>query len=211
MLTLGSCLLVGKGEHRECYIHPHKNHLCTKIATDAVGYREMMREQAYYEKLQRRNISWSVLPKFHGSAETNLGPATVFDLIRDFDGEVSKNLKYYLSSAERTGKNYTGLSRALSHLKETLLQERIIIRSLFARNILYKRINLSEGILVIIDDIGNSDFIPIANHIGFIARKKILRKWHRFESALLSIYQHNAWLHHALSKSLFDSELSGSV
>jgi hypothetical protein len=45
--------------------------------------------------------------------------------------------------------------------------------------------------LYIIDNIGNSDYLPICNVSRYLAKKKILRKWKRFEERLSSKYKHN--------------------
>lgn len=191
MIVLNQSLLVGKGLHRECYVHPHQNELCVKILFTNAGLKEVAREQAYYKLLQKRNISWDVLPRFYGNIKTNLGSGAVFDLIKDSDGKASKSLEYYLSSIEETKQNYTGLSKAFLDLKKSLFHNKIITMTIKAKNIVYKRTNSTQGALIIIDNIGNSDFIPISNYISFLAKKKISRRWSRFESSLLAQYPEN--------------------
>jgi len=41
-----------------------------------------------------------------------------------------------------------------------------------------------ESSALIIDNIGNSDFIPICNYIDWMATRKLHRKWQRFENLL---------------------------
>lgn len=174
--------------------------LCIKIVVAGCDS-ETLREQAYYKFLEKHNISWKMLPKFYGNVETNLGFGAVFDLIRDYDGDVSKTIEHYLSSAEETKFNFCGLSKAIPSLKCFLIQEKVIPITLKAKNIVYKRINYTEGILVLVDNRGNSDFIPICNYINFFAKKKILRKWQCFESTLLATYPHNKMLYRMLTSS----------
>lgn len=45
--------------------------------------------------------------------------------------------------------------------------------------------------LIMIDGIGNSDFIPLANYIDWYAQKKIQRRWTRFEKKLLQYIHEN--------------------
>ncbi|MFB1035177.1 MAG: YrbL family protein, partial [Sinobacterium sp.] len=45
----------------------------------------------------------------------------------------------------------------------------------------------TEGCLLIIDNIGNSDFLPLADYIGLLARLKTNRKWQRFEASILAM------------------------
>lgn len=200
MLKLTPSLFIAKGAHRECYVHSSDSNLCVKIIRDN-HYKEMRREQSYYKLLNNRNISWKILPRFYGNVETNLGLGAVFDLIRDYDGEISKTLEYYLSSNEKGGFDSYDLHQALSDLKSCLIQDKIITMNIKARNIVYKKINQTEGLLIIVDDIGNSQILPIANYVDYFAEKKILRKWDRFMLALPVNFPDNEILRQVLTRS----------
>jgi len=76
-------------------------------------------------------------------------------------------------------------------LKRYLLKWKILTLALKPQNIVYKKINESEGILVVIDNIGNSDFIPICNYVNWMAAQKIHRKWQRFEDSIEKDYARN--------------------
>ena len=80
--------------------------------------------------------------------------------------------------------NDQDLYQALLVLKQYLLQWKIVTITLKPQNIVFKKTNESEGFLVVIDNIGNSDFIPICNYVGWMATRKIHRKWQRFEDSL---------------------------
>ena len=183
MLTLESSQLIGKGLRRECYFHPDDENKCVKVVV-AGDQKETVREQSCYRLLDKRDISWKMLACFYGNVETNRGSGAVFDLIRDFNGEVSKTLEQYFSADNATEINYQDLSRALPLLKQYLLKWKIVTMDIKPQNIVYKKINESEGDLVVIDNIGNSDFIPICNYIDFMAERKIRRKWQHFEGSL---------------------------
>jgi hypothetical protein len=45
-----------------------------------------------------------------------------------------------------------------------------------------------------VDNIGNSDFLPIADYSAFFARRKIQRKWRRFEQSMRRDYAGNTGL-----------------
>jgi hypothetical protein len=187
MITIDSASLVGKGLHRECYTHPDDVNLCIKVAINE-NVKETKREKKYYEFLKNKQIAWDMLPRFYGNIETNIGQGAVFDMIRDHDGSVAKTLEYYLVSDVETEKNCGGLSESFPLLKNYLLDHEIITMTIKPKNILYQRLSDEHGKLVIVDNIGNSDFFPIANYSKCFGRKKILRKWRRFEAALLSSY-----------------------
>ena len=197
MLTLESSSLIGRGLRRECYFHPGDENKCVKVVV-AGDHRETVREQSCYRLLENRAISWKMLARFYGNAETNRGSGAVFELIRDYNGEVSKTLEHYIAAENSTDINYQDLSRALPVLKQYLLKWKIVTMDIKPQNIVYKKINESEGALVVIDNIGNSDFIPICNYVDFMARQKIRRKWQYFEDSLAKDYTQNRALQQVL-------------
>ncbi len=194
MILLNASYFVGKGLHRECYIHPDNEQLCIKVVV-AGDLSESKREQSYYKLLQKRDICWDILPRFHGIIETNMGAGAVFDLIRDFDGEVSKTLEHYLSSEHLDSAEHPGIYQAIAVFKQELYRQSIITMTLSPKNIMYKKTASYEGRLILIDNIGNSDFIPICSYIDSLAKKKISRKLLRFEQAVLKMCAHNKALH----------------
>jgi len=183
MLKLEPSALFGRGLRRECYFHPEDETKCIKIVVDG-DHKETVREQSYYRLLEKRNISWRMLARFYGNVETNLGEGAVFELIRDYNGEVSKTLGDHFSANNETVPNDQYLYQALLVLKQYLLQWKIVTITLKPQNIVFKKTNESEGFLVVIDNVGNSDFIPICNYVGWMATRKINRKWQRFEDSL---------------------------
>jgi len=197
MIQLDASRFVGKGLHRECYIHPDNEQLCVKVVV-AGDLSESKREQSYYKILQKRGISWDILPRFHGLIETNMGAGAVFDLVRDFDGEVSKTLAYYLSSEQLERSENAGILQAIQVFKRELHRQAIITMTLSPKNIMYKKTAANEGALIVIDNIGNSDYIPICTYINYLAQKKITRKLLRFEQTVLKMCAHNKALQQCL-------------
>lgn len=202
MINFDKYSMVGKGHHRECYRHPENQNLCIKVVVDGnIDARQVQREIKYYRHLERRGVSWDMIPKYYGDVITNLGIGSVFDLILDQDGAVSKTLGYYIASNEVTEANYDGLSNSLYLLKDYLLKERIITMTLAHRNIVCQRNKSGIFRLFVVDNIGNSDFIPISTYINCLAKKKIYRRWKRFEDRMLDTYAHNKALHRMLTSS----------
>ncbi|MBL4783084.1 MAG: hypothetical protein JKX92_12655 [Porticoccaceae bacterium] len=197
MILLNDSHFVGKGLHRECYIHPDNVQLCVKVVV-AGDLSESKREQSYYKLLQKRGISWDILPRFHGLIDTNRGAGAVFDLIRDFDGEVSKTLEHYLCAEQLASSENTGIKQAIGVFRRELHRQAIITMTLSPKNIMYKKTAANEGTLIVIDNIGNSDFIPICSYINYLAQKKITRKLLRFEQTVLKMCAHNNALQQCL-------------
>ncbi len=190
MINLDDARLVGKGRHRECYQHPEQDHLCIKIAVGN-SHKAIKRENDYYRELQKRDISWRLLPQYHGDVETNLGTGSVYDLVANVDGTPAKNLKYYLSSSKTTAEYWDGILSSLADLKKYLLEQGIITVDIRPRNIVCQLNQSKICKAFIVDDIGNTEFIPVSNHIRFISRLKIKRKWERFENRLAASYEDN--------------------
>ena len=130
-----------------------------------------------------------MIPRYYGEIETNLGKGNIFDLVMDYNDTISKTLIYYFSSDDKTEEHYNGLLESLCFLKDYLLQHQIITLTLNPKNIVCQKINVRNFQLFIIDNIGNSDFIPICNYSKYFAQKKKLRKWNRFEKNILNKYK----------------------
>lgn len=207
MIDLTGALLIGKGLHRECYRHPENPALCIKVVYNG-NQDETRREQGYYRLLKKRRIDWRLLPRYHGTVETNRGTGAVFDLIQDFDGNSAKSLEFYLESEERTEKHQSILAQALAELRYYLLEQCIVTMTLKPKNIVYRRLSNRSGELVIVDNIGNSDFIPISSYVPAFARRKIQRKWARFESYLLKLFPANSCLREILNEDMYKASLA---
>jgi hypothetical protein len=183
---------ISKGLHRKCYHHPDDLSKCIKVNYNDGAEEETNREIAYYKHLMNRKISWDVLAKYYGPVVTNFGQGHVFELIRDYDGKISTPLEKYLSDEQLTKQHYDALVMSLKALKAALLKDRIITMTIKSKNILFQHLTTEKSRLIIIDNIGNSTFIPIANYVGFFAKAKIERTWQRFLSSLIRENRHNS-------------------
>lgn len=188
MIELNESLFFSKGTTRKCFLHPENNDLCIKIPLENEGkrtrgiLRAISRENKFYLFLKKRNVSWEHLSEYKGDVDTTFGRGSVYQLIRNDDGEISTNLERYLQS-NNTIENNDDLSKELDELYNYMQDNKILTTSLLPRNIV---INKSNGRvkLVIIDDIGNSEFIPISKYINLFAKNKINRKWNKFKKKI---------------------------
>lgn len=194
MIHIAPKAFIGEGSHRACYEHPDDKERCVKIGE--IDSKESCRERDLYRILKKRNISWDALSHFYGLVETNLGTGAVFELVRDYDGNVSKTLEFYLeqySVLESIGTNeknelYDEIARSVEQLKGDLVNNTILIRSLLPENVLFKKLSETTGRLVVIDNIGNTDFLPLCDYSKCLSRRKIERKWAKFERYMLKNY-----------------------
>lgn len=183
MIELETEKMIGKGLHREVYIHPEDESKCVKVVV-LRGEKETKREQAYYRFLQKKNINWISLPEFYGNVETNLGSGAVFDLVRDEDGQVSKTLEFYLNNLSEYTEWHDLFIDALKRLKADMLGQNIIAMTIKPKNMVI-RYQKGKVDCLIIDNIGNSDILPVASYCPYFGEKKINRKWDRFKGLLL--------------------------
>lgn len=180
VVELNPELIIGRGLHRVCYVHPQDDDKCIKVIVQGDGS-ETEREIAYYQLLQKRNISWAMLPKYYGSVTTNEGKGFVYELIKDADGSVAETLESYFAYDHLLNEAKADtIVTALKKLYTYLIAENIITMNIKAKNIVYQRQDSEVGTLFIVDNIGNSDYLPLASYLPLLGKAKIKRKWQRF-------------------------------
>ena len=174
MLQLTDDLLIATGERRKCYRHPDDPGKCVKVSHLTKG-RDMQarREDKYYRRYMKRGCSLEHLAAFHGRVETNLGPGYIFDLVTNLDGELSTSLGEYI----RGGSLVQSFEAELKKLRAYMFKEGIIAGDFNESNILVQEQGDGNRHLVIIDGLGNSDFIKLADYSKRFRDKKLRRKW----------------------------------
>jgi hypothetical protein len=119
------------------------------------------------------------MPQFFGVVETNLGLGLVFSYITDHDGQRS------LDVARFVAKHGTqGVADAFRQLKAHFDRWSIITCDMSFDNFLVRRSSPESIEIVMIDGLGNRDFIPVASYIELFARAKMTRRWKRFAAKL---------------------------
>ncbi|WP_170116009.1 YrbL family protein [Brenneria roseae] len=187
-INLEATLLISKGQHRACYYHPLMPDKCIKVHLNEECNRETIREIKYYKKIADKSFSAPIIAQYHGVIKTNLGLGYVFDLIKDYSGEVSKTLSYYLSEKMLCEKYKMGISQAYNRMKTLAEQHAIVTMTLKPYNILYRLRNQDEGDLIIIDNLGCANLFPLAYYSEFFARQKLSRRFDDFEKTLMHEY-----------------------
>ena len=174
---------IGRGRHRICYQHPQDSSKCIKILynPDDGGKKEVRREVGYYRKRLTQIQHSRAIPDFHGKVDTPLGEGYVFDLIRDHDGGISKTLGHYIENDLLTPAE---IDKLLYELRNDLIAHHIATMNLKDYNILYCRTSERDGYLVVIDNIGESEFLPVASLFSGLHRRKIDRIFARFMDTL---------------------------
>ncbi|QDF29532.1 YrbL family protein [Halarcobacter anaerophilus] len=179
MLFLTEDLLVNKGTNRVCYKHPKESSKCLKI--DLKQNKETKRELKYYKRLEKKNIPFTMLSRYYGSEETNYGKAEVFELIRDSNGKVSKEVDKYLNDSNSSFEDIENLLKCIPFFKKYIFENKIYVKDLNTVNVMYqKNENSKENRLVIIDGLAHSNYNPIFYSCDYFVLKKIEICWEKF-------------------------------
>jgi hypothetical protein len=168
---------IGQGRERACYIHPEDPRLAIKMPHGKVRD-QTRRELIFYRKLKKRGIRGIPhLPDFHGLCETNLGRGIVVDLIRNYDGEISRPLNWYLEQ----GVPIEEFKEFLDEMKQSFLHNLIIFNhDMNIGNLLFQKSSTSTAQLVAIDGLGDVVAFDWLDYLPFLVRRKINRRWKRF-------------------------------
>ncbi len=168
---------IGTGRERACYVHPEDPRLAIKMPIGEVSD-QTQRDLRFYRKLKKRGIKGIPhVPDFHGLCDTNLGRGIVVDLIRNYDGEISRPLNWYLAQ----GVPIEEFVEFLDELKQSFLQNLIIFNhDMTIGNLLFQKSSSGSAQLVAIDGLGDVVAIDWFDYFPFLVRRKINRRWKRF-------------------------------
>lgn len=167
---------IGMGKERMCYVHPEDPRQAVKISIGNTN-EQSRREIKFYRKLKKRRVRDEHIPKFYGLATTNLGEGIVVEMIRNYDGEISRPLNWYLAQ----GFPIEEFEDSLVELYQSFLQNLIIFNhDLTIGNLLFKKTSATRGRLVAIDGLGDVVAIDWFDFIPALVRRKITRRWERF-------------------------------
>lgn len=181
-------MLYGQGSHKKCFLHPHNKNLCIKIAYNEGGQKDLIREINYIDVLKRRHKDYSILPKYFGKVNTNLGTGYVFEIIRDYNNDRTQTLEDFITDLNLFSQNYSLIVRLLKELKEKLYKNEIITMVLFPENILFQKTDENNYRVRIVNDMGSAVLIPLEYHFKYFAHTKILRRWKMFLDVLRNKY-----------------------
>lgn len=186
-LVLDESSFLGKGSKRICYRHPQDANKCIKI--DLNEKRKVTpKELKYYNRYARKGVRFDLIAPYYGEVMTNEGRGYVFGLARDYNGDVSKPVRYYLKF-DRDERIMDDMFEGILKLKKFMLYHGIMTTLVEHHNMVYQRITHDNGKVIFIDGIGNNQFFPFANYSRLHARRVIRRKWFKFERQLMSWYR----------------------
>ena len=149
------------------------------------GYLQQRREVRYYSKLIKRQVPTERITRYHGQIETSLGAGYVYDVIRDADGRVSRQLGTYLLEEPERYREYLVI---LKQLESYLFENLVLIYDLSPWNILCRKDNDNTLEPFIIDGVGDVVAVPVLNLSSRLVKQKIRRRWLRMINKMKNRY-----------------------
>ena len=182
---------IAKGSSRICYEHPDFSDRCIKVSL-LDNNEESIKEKNYYKYLENKGISWEYIAKYHNTIKTDIGDGFVYDLVRDYDGNISKTLSYYLQTEEKT-KSIINPLILLNEIKHYLLRENIMVKDFNTKNMMYQKTAKDTARLIIVDGLHKDKIISLSMYIKYFSLKKITTRYDNFENSLYKRYHFNKY------------------
>jgi hypothetical protein len=205
MIDIDDCTLIAAGRHRLVFAHPYDANKILKVFRfdrspesqwSSVWYKRLMpltkidsnlRDIAEHRKALRkgRKVARHICELFD-LEETSKGPALVGERVHNIDGNTSLTLSDYVNKH-----GIANVRSAIDVLFKQLSNSHVLFRDAHARNILVKQVD-KQPVLVIVDGLGEANFIPYAS------LSKILNGWklHRKKLRLVKTLEGFAPDHH---------------
>ena len=184
-LTLTEQDFISQGSHKKCFAYPGYKDRCIKIPYNAAGQIDLNREIHYLTHvLKKRGEQSGILPRYYGEVDTTLGAGHAFELIRDYDGAISQDIRGFLTASDVGALQLTALHDSLLNLRDRMLRYRVISMSIYPENILYQKLTESTFRLMLINDMGSGAALPLEYYVVPLAKAKIKRYWNRFVDSL---------------------------
>lgn len=178
MIELNQGHFIAMGIYCKCFENPLKMGECIKIPIEGRKAQKRLRADIkYYRKLHKKSADLSYIADYFGECQTSMGIGYRYECVRDYDSKVSRRLEYYLENTEISRET---LYNQMGMLAYYLVENKILISDLHARNILIKLGDSGEITPMIVDGIGDRVAIEVLNLLPGAIEAKIARRWNRF-------------------------------
>lgn len=191
IIDLTETSVFNNGCHKKVYYHPNNKNWCIKIPYNEEGRDDIKKELFIRERLNKKNITSKILPKYFGIVKTNLGDGYVFELIKDYNDNISMTLEDYLNNEEIFIEKYPEILENISFLKKQLFEENLIIMALFPGNIILQHFYPGKLRPILVNDLGSSALIPLEYFFDYFNRKRTTRRWSRFINYIASHHHYS--------------------
>lgn len=178
MIELNEDLYIGEGAERRAFYHPQDNSRLIKVEyNNIIDRNQNDLDIYYYEYLKKENISYEHIPRCYGRLETNMGSAVVFDVIKDYNGSLSKTFENIVTE------NLLPIDEQnilLQELKQYLEDNSILFGDVVLSNILCQEISSHNYKLMIVDGLGARRFgfkLWLHIHSKLFTKYRINKQW----------------------------------
>ena len=199
MIILNENAAFAKGGNRNCFISPRNSNRCLKVVHKSLQenakrnvawykkfqpkshFDDNLREERAYQqnalKVSHESSVWNHLAKWYGMIQTNLGPASETELIRN-NNEIAETLESYLFREGLTDE----INEAIKLFEAWLREHLVLTKNLIPHNIVLQKKN-GVIILKIIDGLGCKALVPLPKYSKYFAsiyvERRIQLMWSR--------------------------------
>lgn len=177
VIDLSGAEIVGRGNARTCYRHPHDRSRVIKVPRPETSGREQNRIDHYYlAHLEARGVPTTHVPRQHGFVATSLGDGLVLDCITNPDGSVARTMTALLRSGTITREEADVMLDEVFH---HLLEHGVVLVDV-GRGNLACRLQDGRWRAVVIDGLGGRRFdlrLKLRARVPWLARRKLRAQW----------------------------------
>ena len=175
-LILSDELFIGMGVQQKTFIHPTDPSKCVKIAYK--GNNPDLKKELRYRRICAESLKNSrLITKYFGEVSTNFGTGYVYERVRDFNGNTSKDLTKFLETMSNDAESLKIAERVLLGFKEDFLRECIATVDKSIVNFMVQETAPGVYQVRIVDNIGTPVLIPLVYYFKFAAKWKARRIW----------------------------------
>ena len=183
-LILNDELFIGMGGQQKTFIHPTDPSKCVKIAYKGSN-RDLKKELRYRRICEDHLKNSRLITKYFGEVPTNMGTGYVYERVRDFNGNTSKDLKKFLETISPNAESLKIVEKILLGFKEDFMRECIVTVDRNTANFMVQETSPGVYQVRIVDNIGTPVLIPLVYYFRFAAKWKARRIWNRWVDDLL--------------------------
>lgn len=192
MIVLSSTNYLSEGNDRVCYNHPDAKEKVIKISKSKRNSKKQnLLDYSYFKFLEKKKTDFSQISKCNKWVDTNLGRGLVCDKIINFDNTPSKTFEEVVLNNDLDEEVELIL---LEQLKNYIFQNNILFIDVSLSNLMLKKINKNEFILIIIDGLGARRYgikFYLQRTINILTKRKIKKQWNKLISNYKNLKKDN--------------------
>ena len=175
-IILSDEFFIGMGGRQKTFVHPLDPSKCVKIAYS--GNIKDVEKELRYRRICAEKLKNSLLiTKYFGTVQTNFGTGYVYERVRDYDGNTSRDLEKFLQDTDIGKISLQTAESVLLKFKEDFLRECIVTVDRNTANFMVQETSKGVYQVRIVDNIGTPVLIPLVYYFRFVAEWKSRRMW----------------------------------